>query len=74
MFRTNSEDLRDELLVRALNSLENGSDAQKVIKELAFKLTNKLIHHPSQALTQVSRTGDDNELQILRSALGLNEE
>lgn len=73
-YRTNSEDLRDELLVRALNSLENGSDAQKVVKELAFKLTNKLIHHPSQALTQVSRTGDDNELQILRAALGLDQE
>ncbi|WP_413702113.1 glutamyl-tRNA reductase [Psychromonas sp. KJ10-10] len=73
-YRSNSEDLRDELLVRALNSLENGGEAEKVIKELAFKLTNKLIHHPSQALTQVSRTGDDNELQILRSALGLDEE
>ncbi|WP_022942509.1 glutamyl-tRNA reductase [Psychromonas hadalis] len=73
-YRTNSERLRDELLNRALSSLENGNDAQKVLKELAFKLTNKLIHHPSQALTQVSRSGDDNELQILRSALGLNEE
>ena len=73
-YRTNSELLRDELLARAISSLENGGDAQKVVKELAFKLTNKLIHRPSQALTEVSRSGDDNELQILRSALGLNEE
>ncbi|PKG37420.1 glutamyl-tRNA reductase [Psychromonas sp. Urea-02u-13] len=73
-YRTNSELLRDELLSRAMSSLEKGGDAEKVLKELAFKLTNKLIHHPSQALTQVSRSGDDNELQILRSALGLNEE
>jgi len=73
-YRTNSEVLRDELLARAISSLENGADAQKVAKELAFKLTNKLIHRPSQALTKVSRSGDDNELQILRSALGLNEE
>lgn len=73
-YRSNSEQLRDELLMRALASLENGGDPQKVTKELAFKLTNKLIHHPSQALTQVSRSGDDKELQILRSALGLNEE
>ena len=73
-YRNNSEILRDELLMRAMSSLENGGDAQKVMKELAFKLTNKLIHHPSQALTQVSRSGDDNELQILRSALGLNDE
>ncbi|MEI6897741.1 MAG: glutamyl-tRNA reductase [Psychromonas sp.] len=71
-YRTNSELLRDELLMRALSALENGADAQKVMQELAFKLTNKLIHHPSQALTQVSRSGDDNELQVLRLALGLN--
>ena len=74
LYRTSSEQSRDELLGRAMNSLENGGDAAKVLKELAFKLTNKLIHHPSQALTEVSRKGDDNELQILRSALGLNEE
>jgi len=73
-YRKSSEELRDELLSRAVGSLEKGGDAEKVLKELAFKLTNKLIHHPSKALTQVSRSGDDNELQILRSALGLNEE
>ncbi|WP_019615075.1 glutamyl-tRNA reductase [Psychromonas ossibalaenae] len=72
LYRNNSEVLRDQLLERASLSLSNGSEPEKVIKELAFKLTNKLIHHPSQALTQVSRSGDDNELQILRSALGLN--
>ncbi|GLS91212.1 glutamyl-tRNA reductase [Psychromonas marina] len=73
-YRNNSELLRDELLARAISSLEKGGDPQKVVKALAFKLTNKLIHYPSQALTQVSQSGDDNELQILRSALGLNEE
>jgi glutamyl-tRNA reductase len=73
-YRTNSEQLRDELLLRAVTSLEQGGDAQKIVKELAYKLTNKLIHHPSQALTHVSRTGDDNKLQILRSALGLDGE
>jgi len=73
-YRSNSEQLRDQLLAKALLSLENGADAQKVLKELSFKLTNKLIHHPSHALTKVSRSGDDHELQILRSALGLNEE
>jgi len=72
-YRANSEVSRDELLDRAINAIEKGDDVQKVLKEFAFKLTNKLIHHPSQALTQVSRSGDDHELQILRSALGLNE-
>ena len=73
-YRSNSEIVRDQLLARALSALEKGNDSDKVLKELAFKLTNKLIHHPSQALTKVSQSGDESELQILRSALGLNDE
>ncbi|MFT6986446.1 MAG: glutamyl-tRNA reductase [Psychromonas sp.] len=72
LYRSNSELSRDQLLIRATAVLNNGGDPEKVLKELAFKLTNKLIHYPSQALTDVSRSGDDNKLQILRSALGLN--
>lgn len=71
LYRRNSEQLRDELLARAQLSLNNGAEAEQVLKEFAFKLTNKLIHHPSQALTQVSQSGDEQELQLLRSALGL---
>ena len=74
LYRNNSELIRDQLLTRAGQALANGCEADKILKELAFKLTNKLIHHPSQALTEVCRSGDDNELQILRSALGLNNE
>ena len=74
LYRRNSELVRDELLARATIALNNGSEPEKIISELAFKLTNKLIHYPSQALTDVSRTGDDNELQMLRAALGLNSE
>lgn len=72
LYRAKSETLRDELLARACLALNNGGDPEKVLKEFAFKLTNKLIHHPSQALNHTSRSGDDNELQILRAALGLN--
>ena len=72
LYRSKSELLRDQLLSSASLALNKGSDPEKVLKELAFKLTNKLIHHPSQALTDVSRSGDDEQLQILRAALGLN--
>lgn len=74
VYRRNSELLRDQLLSQACIALENGKDPEKVITEFAFKLTNKLIHYPSQALTNVSRSGGDDELQILRTALGLNVE
>jgi len=71
LYRQNSEQLRDELLQRAFASLANGNDSEKVLKELAFKLTNKLIHHPSQALTEVSQSGNDKDLDLIRLTLGL---
>ncbi|WP_354624264.1 glutamyl-tRNA reductase [Psychromonas sp. MME2] len=70
-YRRNSEQLRDQLLARAQLALLNGGDPAQLLNELAYKLTNKLIHHPSQALTKVSQSGDDDELQLLRVALGL---
>ncbi|TEW55989.1 glutamyl-tRNA reductase [Psychromonas sp. RZ22] len=72
LYRQNSEQLRDELLQRAITSLANGNDSEKVLKEFAYKLTNKLIHHPTQALTSVSQTGDEQELMLLRATLGLS--
>jgi len=74
LYRQNSEQLRDELLQRAITSLANGNDSEKVLKELAFKLTNKLMHHPSQALTTVSQSGNEQDLALLRLTLGLDEE
>jgi len=71
LYRENSEQLRDELLQRAITALANGSDSEKVLKEFAFKLTNKLIHHPSQALSRVSQSGNEDDLDLLRMTLGL---
>ena len=74
LYRQNSEQLRDELLQRAITALANGSDSEKVLKELAFKLTNKLIHHPSQALTSASQSGNEQDLALIRMTLGLTEQ
>ncbi|MGB5446366.1 MAG: glutamyl-tRNA reductase [Psychromonas sp.] len=73
-YRANSEQLRDQLLQRAYAALQNGAQAENVLKELAFKLTNKLIHHPSKALNDISSAGNDDELVLLRNVLGLNKE
>lgn len=72
LYRRKSELSRDQLLASASFALNNGIDPEKVLNELAFKLTNKLIHYPSMALTEVSRSGDDSQLQLLRTALGLD--
>lgn len=71
-FRANAEATRDELTAKALASLQQGADAETVLKELAWKLTNKLIHAPTKSLQQAARDGDDDRLQVLRSSLGLD--
>ncbi|MCF1428479.1 MAG: glutamyl-tRNA reductase [Shewanella sp.] len=70
-YRTQSMVIKDEMVARALNKLAQGGDAEQVVLELANKLTNRLIHAPTQALTAASRQGDLNTLGQLRTALGL---
>ncbi|QSX29168.1 glutamyl-tRNA reductase [Shewanella cyperi] len=71
-YRDASMAIRDELVERALNKLAQGADSSQVMLELANKLTNKLIHAPTQALSAASRQGDLNQIGQLRSALGLD--
>ncbi|MEI2264842.1 glutamyl-tRNA reductase [Erwinia sp. CGal63] len=70
-YRSQAEQVRAELEARALAALAQGADAQAVLRELAHKLTNKLIHAPTKSLQQAARDGDDERLQILRDGLGL---
>ncbi|WP_445945780.1 glutamyl-tRNA reductase [Shewanella sp.] len=71
-YRSQSLAIKDELVERALNKLAQGGDNEQVILELANRLTNRLIHSPTQALTVASRQGDLNTLGQLRTALGLD--
>jgi glutamyl-tRNA reductase len=71
-YRSQSLTIKDELVERALNKLAQGGDSEQVIIELANRLTNRLIHSPTQALTVASRQGDLNTLGQLRTALGLD--
>ena len=71
-YRSQSMAIKDELVERALNKLAQGGDTEQVLIELANRLTNRLIHAPTQALTVASRQGDLNTLGQLRTALGLD--
>ncbi len=71
-YRADSEALKDELLSRSLQALANGTDPEKVLKELSNKLTNKLIHAPTQAMQEAARNGDERTLDTLRQSLGLD--
>ncbi|MCL1050633.1 glutamyl-tRNA reductase [Shewanella abyssi] len=73
-YRTQSMAIKDELVERAVNKLAQGGNSEQVLLELANKLTNKLIHAPTQALTAASRRGDLNSLGQLRTMLGLDKD
>ncbi|MDD1792626.1 glutamyl-tRNA reductase [Enterovibrio makurazakiensis] len=71
-YRADSEALKNELLNKSLQALASGADPQKVLAELSNKLTNKLIHAPTQAMQEAARNGDERTLDTLRQSLGLD--
>lgn len=73
-YRQQSFSAKDELLEKAIQKLAQGGDAEKVLVELANKLTNKLIHSPTRAMSSASHHGDNEKLQIISNALGLDDE
>ncbi|SFU21025.1 glutamyl-tRNA reductase [Kosakonia arachidis] len=71
-YRSHSEAVRDELTAKALAALAQGGDPQVIMQDLAWKLTNRLIHAPTKSLQQAARDGDDERLHTLRNSLGLD--
>lgn len=52
-YRQRCEQVKTELLGRALNQLAAGQDAEKVLAELATKLSNRLMHSPTKTIRQL---------------------
>jgi glutamyl-tRNA reductase len=50
--RDEADAARREELERALKALERGADPAQVLEALSRKLTNKLMHGPTQALSE----------------------
>ncbi|HAZ53481.1 MAG TPA: glutamyl-tRNA reductase [Franconibacter helveticus] len=70
-YRSQAEQVREELTAKALAALQQGGDAESIMQDLARKLTNRLIHAPTKSLQQAARDGDDERLHILRNSPGL---
>lgn len=70
-FRQHSFNVRDEQVQKALELLAHGHEPEQVVQELAFKLTNKLIHAPTQALNKAGREGRFDQLEVIREAIGV---
>ncbi|MCE2593565.1 glutamyl-tRNA reductase [Motilimonas cestriensis] len=71
-YRQRSEQTRDLCVSQALAKLQQGGDVEAVIRELGFKLTNKLIHQPTVSLTEMARKGQQDKLETLCHSLGLS--
>ena len=70
-YRSQAEQVRDDLTARAIAALQQGGDAEAIMQDLAWKLTNRLIHAPTKSLQQAARNGDEERLHIRRNSLGL---
>lgn len=70
-YRQHGESLRDEWVEKALLSLDNGQPAEQVIRELAYKLTNSLMHPTTKALQQAGSEHQSSRLTHLADSLGL---
>ena len=70
-YRDQSMATKDDLLEKAMAKLASGADSDKVLLELANKLTNKLIHSPTRAMSAASHAGDLDKLTVIADALGM---
>ncbi|UAY78487.1 glutamyl-tRNA reductase [Pasteurella canis] len=68
-YRDNAEDIRQQLLEKSLLALTQGEDAENVLRELSYKLTNKLLHSPTQVMNSMVKTGNANGLELFSSTL-----
>ncbi|WP_439256655.1 glutamyl-tRNA reductase [Lonepinella sp. BR2271] len=73
-YRDTAEQTRQGLLEKALNALQQGENAELVLQELSYKLMNKLIHSPTQAMSSMVKAGDSTGLRSFSQALGVASE
>lgn len=57
-YRQQSMDIKQAALDHALHQLEQGVDAEEIVKRLANQLTSRLIHTPTKQLNQAGMHGD----------------
>lgn len=72
-YRQQAEQIRLELLDKAIISLQQGTDSEKVLQELSYKLMNRLLHTPTQVMQELVKLGETKGLQLFSQSLGLDE-
>ncbi|HAI97875.1 MAG TPA: glutamyl-tRNA reductase, partial [Methylococcaceae bacterium] len=69
--RSQAEKSREELLQKAINSLNKGQPAEHVLERLANDLTNKILHSPSSTLKQAASEGNNELLSAAQQLFNL---
>ncbi|WP_243695499.1 glutamyl-tRNA reductase [Rheinheimera sp. D18] len=70
-YRQRCEQVRAELLAKALNQLSAGQDAEKVLTELSTKLSNRLMHSPTKAIRQLCQDDELSKPTMIDTLLDL---
>ena len=70
-YRQRCEQIKTELLGRALNQLAAGQDAEKVLAELANKLSNRLMHSPTKTIRQLLQQEASEPQTLINSLLDI---
>jgi glutamyl-tRNA reductase len=71
--RSNAENESKSLLEKAKKQLEQGTDPEQVLNELARTLTNKLLHEPSRQLRQSGSDADNNLIEAARNLFNIKD-
>lgn len=70
-YRQNAESIQREQEEKALNAFRQGENIEDVLAEFSRRLTNKLIHAPTQTLLNASTHDCDDCFKILCKGFGL---
>lgn len=70
-YRQRCEQVKDELLARAQNQLAAGQDPEKVLAELATKLSNRLMHSPTRAIRQLLQSDQPEASELVKVLVDL---
>ena len=71
-YRDRGNAQRQELLDKALKQLQEGKTAEDVVEELAYKLTNSLLHAPTRALRDAATQVDQRTTRWLSRVFELD--
>lgn len=70
-YRQRCEQIRLDLLARAVNQLAAGQEAEKVLLELSYKLSNRLMHSPTKTIRQLLLDEKLNSQTLINTLLDL---